>query len=152
MANYPIRVTQVTIGANSSTAVMYVAEKVATSQGGDFIIPRTVANTVAPVGVIHLHKWWEITVSLDEEEETLLFTADLISPNTTLVTTLGEGAIVPSAYLVITQKKEDAKTRTVTYTNAYVKNWGNKITNDEDHQPVEVTFLSYGTRTTTAWA
>ncbi len=152
MPTYKKAVTSVTVGANSTTAVIYVAEKVATSEGGDFVKPRTVANTVAPVGVIHAHKWWEITVAIDEEDEAMLFTADLISPNTTYVTTLGEGVIVPSVYLVITEKNTAGTSRTITYTNVYVKNWSNKTTNNEDHQPIEITFLSYGTRTATAWA
>lgn len=151
MANYRTRVTQVQIGANTSTAVKSVTQKIGTPRGGDFIEPRLVANTVGPVGPIHLHKWWEVEVILDEEDETLLFAADLISPNTTNVTTLGEGATL-NITLILTEKRETGTTRTITYTSVYVKNWGDRITNGDNSQPIDVTFFSNGTRTVTVWA
>lgn len=159
MANYYVRTASVKIGAkDASTNILYVAEKVVTPQGGDFLIPRTVENTSAPVGIVHLHKWWEITVGLDEDDEELLFDQAIIVPNNggyplgSSISTLGDGVIVPSTELIIVQVKHTANSRSITYSNVYVKNWSSKIVNDEDHQPTEVTFLAYGTRTTTAWS
>ncbi len=158
MVSYPICVTRVTIGPTLYTeAIIYVAEKAITSKGGDFIYPRTVGNLIPPVGVGHNHKWWEVTIVFDEDDEELLFDQMIIVfnngmyPAATSVSTLGEGVAVPTSLIVKQKRSVDSKWRIVTYTSVYVKNWNSKIVNGEDHQPTEVTFLSYGSRTAGSW-
>ncbi len=150
MTNHITKVSNVTVGGHTSAAILSVTQKIATDKGDDFITPRTVQNTVPPVGVIHNHKWWEITVEFDEEEQTLLFITPFYIGSSE--TALGEGAKLDTTLSIEEYKEDGVLKRTISYADVYVKDWGNKITNNEDHQPVSVTFLSYGTRTVTPWA
>ena len=141
-SNYIVGVAKVSINNVDVTGVMYVADKlVGSGSGGDLVTPRTVANTVQPVGVIQHHAWCELEVCIDEDEKAAIYDAGILVPATAL------------SGLVVTQKGADGKTRTITYSGAYVKNVGGiKVENEAEHQPYTITFLVTGTRVISTWA
>ena len=143
MVNYRVQVTNVLIGAVNVTGVMYAADKpVGSGPGGSFVSPRTVANTILPVGVITHHAWGEIEVAIDEDEKPALYDP---SPSP-----LVPGTLVT---LVVTEKNTAGQTRTVTYGTAYVQSaQGVKLENEAEHQPYVITFINVGTRVVSAWS
>jgi hypothetical protein len=146
-SNYNVKVSSVLIGSVTLTGVMYVAERlVGSGPGGRHLSPRTVANTIMPVGIVGHHKWWEIIVALDEDDRAALFDTAIVAQTTDNP---------PMIALVVTRKDAGGKTQTVTYqatSYCFVADYGGRITNEENNQPYEVTFICIGTRTPSAWA
>ena len=70
MSTHYIKSTLVEIGTTVAdvdiTEILFVAFRIVGSgPGGDQVAFRTVPNTVAPVGEIMFHKWWEIIIAFD---------------------------------------------------------------------------------------
>jgi len=145
-------VTSVLIGSVTLTKIMYVSEKPNSSEGGDLIIPRLVANTVAPIGVTHPHKWWECTVAYDEDDKAALDATSYLE-DTVANTVVSALTITETAH----SDAGAAVSHTITYeaSKIYVLRYDRKTVNmagSREYQVREATFFCYGTRTVGAWA
>jgi len=136
--------TQVQIGATTYTGVVLIAMKIQAVGGGDIVKARTTANNTTPVGTTAYHVEAIVIVTLDADIIPALITANYINM-----------AAAPTvlSYFIITEKGVDGKTRTITFTAANSKiqsvSSKNATLGDQIH---EITILTYGTITYSAWA
>ena len=107
------------------------------------VSPRTVANTSKVVSFMHHHKFAEIVVGFDEDVLATLIAAGKISMT-------ADNAVFTT--FIITQKNNEAQTRTVTFQNVYVQLSSDKYEDAAEHQITEVTFVGFDTITIGAWA
>jgi len=154
----PKKVTKVEIGTASDvnvdlTAIAYAGDRpMGSGPGGDHLSPLVVPNTVAPIGIVGHHKWWEIVVALEEDEYTAFYNTNVSGTDKAIVMTDDNTAI---GYFAITQMNEAGETRTISYETAktYVAGVApNKIQVEEGKYAVEVKLVCIGTRTVPAWA
>jgi hypothetical protein len=139
------RVTNILIGAVNVPGVIYYADKpvVGSGPGGDLVAPQFTANTIQAVGVTTFHAHCEVEIAIDEDETPALYTP---SPSPFVPGT-------PISTLVITEKANDGKTRTITYSTVYMKNvQGLKLENEAEKMPFVFSLLVIGTRVVSAWA
>lgn len=139
--NSPVSVT---LGATTYTGVVLVAIKIQACGGGDIVKARTVANSNTPVGVTDYPKEAVVVLTLDADVIPALITANYINmaaANTAL-----------SAF-IITEKSVTGTTRTITFTatNSKIQSVSSKNASLGD-QVHEITILTYGTITYSAWA
>ena len=154
---YPKAVTGVGIGVSSATvtltAIEYYGDRpMGSGPGGDHLIPLTVPNTVAPVGIVGQHKWWEIILGLSEDEYTAFYNTSVTGTSKAIDMTAENN---PIGFFVVTQKSSAGTTRTLTFETlkTYVASVGqNKVTNEDGKYVVEVKLICIGTRTPSAWA
>lgn len=152
----PTHIVKIDIGtATALEKIIRVRQGIGTSEGGDLIKPITVANTVAPIGALDPHKWWEILIDMDQDDQEALFETSYISPTTGTpkVTTLGAStAFTLKIYEKHVMAAGTVKTRDITYTLTHVQRRENEVENMRStYQPHTVRFLSYGTRSVSIW-
>jgi hypothetical protein len=138
--NSPVSVQ---LGSTTYTGIVLVAgPKIQAVGGGPIVKSRTVANSHVPVGTTDYPKEAVTIVTIDADVIPALLTGNYINmtaANTAL-----------SAF-VITEKSVEGKTRTITFSNSKIQSVQakNQALGDQAH---EVTILSYGAITYSAWA
>ena len=134
MSNNVIRsqVISCAIGSITFTEIMYFAYRaVGSGPGGDLVSPRTVANTATPVAVTPHHVWYELELCVDADEAAALYATDYVTV---------PGTVIPA--VTVTEKATDGRTRTITFSNVYVKSMQpTKVENEAEHQPFTITFI-----------
>lgn len=139
--NSPVSVT---IGATTYTSVVSVALRYQRAGGGDMVTARTVANSHAPVGITDHAKECLLIITLEADVVPALITANYINMT---------GANAAPSALVVTEKSMAGTTRTATFTaaNCRIQNVAPRnVVEGEQH--VEITFLTYGAITYSAFA
>jgi hypothetical protein len=139
--NSPVSIT---IGATTYTSVVSVALRFQRAGGGEMVTSRTVANSHVPIGVTDHPKECVLVVVLDADVVPALMTSNYLNMS---------GANAAPSALVITEKNTAGATRTVTFTaaNCKIQNVAPKnVVEGEQH--VEITFLTYGSITYSAFA
>lgn len=134
------------------TAILFIAVRlVGSGPGGDHLMFRTVPNTVAPVGEIHFHKQWEIVVGFDQNMYTTLFTTDVEEGAGTgnAIDEDGENTAIGLFRISILDNAGTTVIWTWATSTTFAANYPITITNEEDHQPLEVKFISRGIRAVT---
>ena len=132
------------------TEVLYVAFRIVGSgPGGDQVAFRTVPNTVPPVGEIMFHKWWEILIGFDRNLYTPLFNTDVEEGAGTgkAIVEDDDNTAIGRFRITIVQLDGTLVVWTWAVSTTFVASYSGRVTNDENHQPIEVKFISRGLRT-----
>lgn len=139
--------------------ILFIALRlIGSGPGGDHVQFRTVPNTIAPVGQFYHHKHWEIIIAFDQNMYTPLFNTDVeegagtgtaMGGDVGAVDELAAGHPIGRFRISITDNAGTVVVWTWAVSTTFVANFPLTITNEEDHQPCEVKFISRGLRVVT---